>query len=136
MGYFGNVYDWLTDAAHWNGAEGVPIASSSTSRSVRSHCWCARHRGADRCRSRTLPARWLPGGQRLEHRAGGAAIAILLIAVLALGIADPPEYLTRIGVVSIPAFLALVLLASRPCSRFYVGVSEVDADIRDGAAWG
>ena len=30
------------------------------------------------------------------------AIAILLIAVLAFGIADPPEYLTRIGVVSIP----------------------------------
>ena len=108
MGYFGNVYDWLTDAAHWNGPEGVP------------------HRFVQHiqiCAISLLVARVIvvPIGVVLGHfRRGGflavsvsnigravPAIAILLIAVLAFGIADPPEYLTRIGVVSIPAFLAL-----------------------------
>ena len=135
MNYFENVYDWLTDATHWSGPEGVP------------------HRFVQHvqiCAISLVVALIIaiPIGVVLGHfRRGGflavqvsnigravPAIAILLIAVLAFGIADPPEYLTSIGVVSIPAFLALVLLAIPPVlTNSYVGVSEVDADVRDAA---
>jgi len=50
------------------------------------------------------------------------------------GIGDPPKYLTSIGVVSIPAFLALVALAIPPMlTNTYVGVTQIDPNVRDAA---
>jgi osmoprotectant transport system permease protein len=135
MNYFQNVWDWLADGSHWTGPEGVP------NRLVQHVQICA---------ISLLVAALIavPIGVVLGHFGRGGflainlsnvgraipAIAILLMAVLAFGIGDPPEYLTTIGVVSIPAFLALVALAIPPMlTNAYVGVTEVDPDVRDAA---
>jgi osmoprotectant transport system permease protein len=135
VNYFADVVDWLTDSANWQGQDGVP------------------HRMLQHLQISlvSLLAALLvavPIGLVLGHfRRGGffainvanlgraiPAIAILLIAVLVFGIGDPPAYLTSIGVVSIPAFLALVALAIPPMlTNSYVGVTEVDPEVRDAA---
>jgi osmoprotectant transport system permease protein len=62
------------------------------------------------------------------------ALAILLIAVLVLGIGDPPQFLESIGIESIPAFLALVALAIPPVlTNTYVGVAGLDPEVREAA---
>jgi osmoprotectant transport system permease protein len=135
VSYFSDVWEWVTDSANWQGQDGVP------------------HRMLQHLQISvvSLVAALLvavPVGLVLGHlRRGGfvainlanlgravPSLAILLMAVLAFGIGDPPPYLTSIGVVSIPAFLALVALAIPPMlTNTYVGVSEVDPDIRDAA---
>lgn len=136
MSYFGNVYDWLRDGDHWTDpAEGVL------------------HRVSEHVQISVVSlvaatAIALPIGLVLGHfRRGGfvainlsnigraiPAIGILLIAVLSFGIGDPPELFTRIGLTSWPAFLTLVALAIPPIlTNAYVGVSEVDPDVRDAA---
>jgi osmoprotectant transport system permease protein len=135
MTYFGDVWEWVTDSAHWHGDEGIPnrflehveISAISLVFAV-------------------LIA--LPLGLIVGHfRRGGfvvlnianlgraiPAFAILLLAVLQFGIGDPPEYLETIGIVSVPAFLALVALAIPPVlTNTYVGVKELDAGVRDAA---
>jgi osmoprotectant transport system permease protein len=133
--YFSDVADWITDSANWQGQDGVP------------------HRMLQHLQISlvSLVAALLiavPIGLVLGHyRRGGflainvanlgraiPSLAILLMAVLAFGIGDPPPYLTSIGVVSIPAFLALVALAIPPMlTNTYVGVTEIEPDVRDAA---
>ena len=135
MSYFGDVWSWLGDGSHWNGAEGVP------------------HRFLEHIQISVISLLIavviaLPLGLVLGHfRRGGfvavnlanlgraiPAISILLIAVLVFGVGDPPSYLRHIGVVSIPAFIALVLLAIPPVlTNTYAGITSVDADVRDAA---
>jgi osmoprotectant transport system permease protein len=133
--YFGSVLDWLGESAHWRGDEGVPnrllehIQISIVSLVV-------------------AVAIALPLGLILGHyqRGGFAAVnlanlgraipalSILLIAVLVFGIGDPPRFLTSIGVVSTPAFIALVALAIPPVlTNTYVGVAGIDPEVRDAA---
>jgi len=100
LSYFGDVSDWLTDASHWHGTDGVPhrlfehVQISAISLAIA-----------------VLIA--IPIGLVLGHfRRGGflavnianlgraiPALSILLFAVLVFGIGDPPKYLTSIGVV-------------------------------------
>jgi osmoprotectant transport system permease protein len=135
VNYFSDVFDWLTDSANWQGQDGIP------------------HRMLQHLQISLVSLVFaaliaVPIGLVLGHfRRGGfvainvanlgravPALAILLMAVLAFGIADPPPYLTSIGVVSIPAFLALVALAIPPMlTNAYVGVTEVDPEVRDAA---
>jgi hypothetical protein len=109
VNYLSNVWDWLADAAHWHGPEGVP-------QRLLEHLQI--------CAVSLLFALLIavPIGLVLGHyRRGGflvinianlgravPALAILLIAVLTFGIKSPPRYLTTIGIVSFPAFIALV----------------------------
>jgi osmoprotectant transport system permease protein len=133
--YFGSVLDWLSDGAHWRGTEGVPhrflehIQISFVSLLVA-----------------ILIA--LPIGLFFGHlRRGGfvvlnianlgraiPSIAIILLAVLLWGIGDPPRIFRTIGIVSFPAFLALVLIAIPPVlTNTYVGITGVNDDVRDAA---
>ena len=92
MNYFQNVWDWLADGSHWTGPEGVP------------------HRLVQHvqiCAISLLVAALIvvPIGVVLGHFGRGGflainlsnvgraipAIAILLMAVLAFGIGDPPS---------------------------------------------
>jgi len=135
MNYFGDVWDWLRDGQHWTGDEGVPnrllehVQISIVSLVVA-----------------TLVA--LPIGLLLGHFRRGAfvainvsnigraipALSILLMAVLVWGIGDPPSYLATIGVVSVPAFVALVALAIPPIlTNTYVGVAGIDPNVREAA---
>jgi osmoprotectant transport system permease protein len=133
--YFGSVLDWLSDGANWRGTEGVP------------------HRLLEHIQISFVSlviaiVIALPIGLFFGHlRRGGfvvlnianlgraiPSIAIILLAVLLWGIGDPPRVLTSIGISSIPAFLALVLIAIPPIlTNTYVGVGGVNDDVRDAA---
>ncbi len=135
MNYLQTVWDWLLVGSHWHGAEGVP------------------HRIVEHVEISAVSlvvavVIALPVGVVLGHyRRGGFAVlsignlgraipalAILLLAVIVFGIGDPPRLLTSIGVVSIPAFIALVALAIPPIlTNAYVGIAEVDPEVRDAA---
>jgi osmoprotectant transport system permease protein len=133
--YFDSVREWLADGSHWTGPEGIP-----------NRMWQHVQISLVSLVFALLIA--VPLGLVLGHyRKGGfvalnvsnvgralPAIAILLMAVLAFGIGDPPPYLTAIGVVSIPAFIALVALAIPPMlTNTWVGVTEVDPNVREAA---
>jgi osmoprotectant transport system permease protein len=133
--YFGSVLDWLGDGANWRGTEGIP------------------HRFVEHIQISLVSLVFailisVPIGLFFGHlRKGGFVVvnianlgraipsfSILLLAVLLWGIGNPPRLLTSIGIVSFPAFLALVALAIPPVlTNTYVGVSEVDDDVRDAA---
>jgi osmoprotectant transport system permease protein len=133
--YFGNVIDWITDSSHWRGSDGVPhrlvehLEISAVSLVIA-----------------LLIA--IPLGLVLGHfRRGGfaavnvanlgraiPALSILLLAVSIWGISDPPHWLRSIGVVSFPAFIALVALAIPPVlTNTYIGVTGIDQNVRDAA---
>jgi osmoprotectant transport system permease protein len=135
VSYFSDVWSWLLDGANWHGADGVP------------------HRVLEHVQISLISlviavAIALPLGLALGHfRRGGfvavnianvgraiPALSILLFAVLVFGVGDPPSYLRHIGVVSIPAFIALVLLAIPPVlTNTYAGITSVDPEVRDAA---
>jgi osmoprotectant transport system permease protein len=135
MSYLSSVRDWVTDGAHWHGVEGIP------------------NRLVEHIEISLVSLLFailiaLPIGLVLGHfRRGGFAVlsvgnlgraipalSILLLAVLVFGVGDPPRVLTSIGIVSIPAFIALVALAIPPIlTNAYVGVSEIDPQVRDAA---
>ena len=133
--YFGNVKDWLADSSHWQGTDGVP------------------HRLIEHLEISAISLVIalliaIPLGLVLGHFHRGGflainianlgraipAIAILLLAVSIWGIKDPPRLLRSVGVVSIPAGIALVALAIPPIlTNTYVGVTSVDQNVRDAA---
>jgi osmoprotectant transport system permease protein len=54
--------------------------------------------------------------------------------VLAFGVRSPPALFRTVGIGSFPTFIALVALAVPPIvTNTYVGMSEVDADLREAA---
>jgi osmoprotectant transport system permease protein len=133
--YFGNVVDWLSESSHWRGTDGVPhrlvehLEISAVSLVIA-----------------LLVA--IPLGLVLGHFRRGSfaainvanlgraipAISILLLAVTVWGISDPPRWLRQIGVVSIPAFIALVAIAIPPVlTNTYIGVAGIDDNVRDAA---
>lgn len=135
MSFLHDVFRWFANGDHWHGQEGVPhlvvqhLEISAVSLVVAA-----------------LVA--LPIGLVLGHlRRGGFAavnvsnvgralpsLAILLLAVLTFGVADPPALLRGIGIGSIPTFIALVLLAIPPMlTNTYVGMANADADMREAA---
>ena len=136
MSFLGDVFDWFANGDHWTGNEGIPhlvlqhLAISAISLVVA-----------------VLVA--LPIGLVLGHaRKGGfvavnvsnigralPSLAILLLAVLAFGIKDPPALFRGVGIGSIPTFVALVALAIPPIlTNTYVGVADVDPELRDAAS--
>ncbi len=133
--YFGSVLDWLGDGSNWHGTEGVP------------------HRFVEHIQISLISLVIailisVPIGLFFGHLHKGGfvvvnianlgraipSLSILLLAVLLWGISEPPRVLTSIGIVSYPAFLALVALAIPPVlTNTYVGVTGVDDEIRDAA---
>lgn len=123
MTYFGDVWRWFADPAHWQGTDGIPTRLGE-------HL----HLCVESLAVAALIA--LPAGIILGHfgRFGGLAIGIsnagralptfgiLVLAFQVFGLGD------------LPVVIALVLLAVPPIvTNSYVAIREVDADVREAA---
>jgi osmoprotectant transport system permease protein len=133
MGFFGDVFDFLTNHDQWHGDESIPhLLGQHVQLTVVSVLVAA------------LVA--LPIGIVLGHvRTGGAvavnianvgralpAFALLILAVQWVGIGDPTGVLTPVQ--SVPAFLAMFALAVPPMlANAYVGMASVEDEIRESA---
>jgi len=132
--FFGQVWDWFADGDHWSGNEGIP-------RLLGQHLQV--------CAAAMLVALLvaLPIGLGLGHlRKGGAvavnvanigraipSFALLIIGVQVWGIGDPDPPFGWVG--SLPTWVCLVALALPPMlANAYVGMSQVDDDVREAAA--
>ncbi len=123
MSFFGEVWQWFLDPAHWQGPDGVPTR-------IVEHV----HLSAESLAIAAVIA--LPAGIVLGHygRFGGVAInisnagralpsfGILVVAFQVFGLGD------------LPVVIALVALAVPPMvTNSYVALREVDPDIREAA---
>lgn len=123
MTFFAHVFGWLTTAGHWRGGGGV------VHRSVE-------HLTMSGASVLVAAALALPVGIWLGHTGRGGAIAI---NVSNIGRAIPSFAILVLaaevfGIGWKPAFLALVALAVPPMvTNAYVGMREVDADVRESA---
>lgn len=133
MSFFADVLDWFRDGSHWAGNNGVI------------------HRLAEHVQISLVSiviaaAIALPIGIVLGHLRRGGLVAInvsnvgralpsfalLILMVQIFGIGDPPGPLAFLG--SLPTLIALVALAIPPMlTNAYVGMADVDADVRESA---
>jgi osmoprotectant transport system permease protein len=123
MGFLGDVVAWFTTGEHWHGMNGLPhrvgehVVLSLVAIAV------------------TLVVA-LPIGIGLGHRRRGGTLAA---AVANTGRAVPSFALMVLalkifGLGTTPIYIALVVLAIPPVLvNAYVGISEVDAELRDAA---
>ncbi len=123
MNFFGEVFDWFTTAANWEGGNGIPH-----------RLW--QHVTMSLVATLVAATLALPLGLWLGHRGRGGFLAISLsnvgravpsFAILVLAV-------QLFGIGATPAFVALVALAIPPIvTNAYVGVREVDPDVRESA---
>jgi osmoprotectant transport system permease protein len=133
MDFLGDVADWFRDGSHWSGEDGVI------------------HRLAEHVQISLVSlliaaAIALPIGIVLGHlRRGGLVainvsnvgralptLAVLILFVQIFGIDEPPGVLAFTA--SLPTLIALVALAIPPMlTNAYVGMTDVDADVRESA---
>jgi osmoprotectant transport system permease protein len=123
MGFLGDVVSWFTTSAHWHGLNGLP------------------HRVGEHVVLSLVAigitlAIALPVGIALGHRRRGGTLAA---AVANTGRAVPSFALMVLalkifGFGTTPIYIALVILAIPPMLvNAYVGISEVDTELRDAA---
>jgi osmoprotectant transport system permease protein len=133
FGFLGDVASFFGDSANWQGDEGIPTL-------FREHLQLT----VVAVLVAVIVA--VPIGFVLGHlRTGGTfaiyvfnigralpAFALLILAVQWFGIGEPTGILTP--VLSVPAFVAMFVLAIPPIlANTYVGVAEVDDDMREAA---
>ncbi len=119
------TWQWLTDPAHWHGADGIPTRLAQhlviSGLALLLACLVA-----------------LPLGIWLGHRGRGGFLAINVgnagRAVPTFGVLIIFASWKPIGVGDLAAVLALALFAIPPIlTNTYVGLREVDADVKDAA---
>jgi osmoprotectant transport system permease protein len=133
MDFLGDVVEWFRDGSHWTGNDGVI------------------HRLAEHVQISLVSlliaaAIALPIGVVLGHARRGGLLAInvsnvgralptfalLILLVQVFGIGDPPGLFAFTG--SLPTLIALIALAVPPMlTNAYVGMTDVDADVRESA---
>jgi osmoprotectant transport system permease protein len=133
FGFLGDVASFFGDGANWQGEEGIPTL-------FREHVQLT----VVSVLAALVVA--VPIGILLGHlRKGGAvainvfnigralpALALLILAVQWFGIGEPTGLLTPVQ--SVPAFVAMFALAIPPIlANTYVGVADVDDDLREAA---
>jgi osmoprotectant transport system permease protein len=124
MAFLADVARWFTTSAHWHGPDGVPH------RVIEHVLMSAAAVGAAAVFA-------LPLGVTLGHVRRGGALAVNITNI---GRSIPSFALLVLalqvfGLGARPAFVALVALAVPPMvTNGYVGVADVDADIREAAA--
>ena len=129
MSFLSDVVAWFSTASHWQGEAGVPHRLFE-------------HVAMSAAALVAAAAVALPAGIWLGHRGRGGwlvlnlanvgravpSLAILALAQQAIGLSGWPGFGAR------PALIALVALAVPPLvSSAYVGMREVDADVREAA---
>jgi osmoprotectant transport system permease protein len=132
-GFLGQVWTFLTDGSHWQGSDGIPHL-------------LVQHLQLTVVSAVVAGAIALPIGVGLGHlRKAGAlainvanigralpALALLILGVQYFGIGTPRGILALVH--SLPAFIAMVALGVPPMvANSYVGVSEVDDEVREAA---
>lgn len=125
MTVLNGTWDWLTDPANWHGADGIPIRLAQ-------HLWISFLAMALAC------AAALPLGIWLGHRGRGGFLAINVgnagRAVPTFGVLIILASWRPVGIGDLAAVLALALFAIPPIlTNTYVGLREVDADVKDAA---
>ena len=123
MNVVNEVIGWLTDAAQWSGADGIPVRTLQ-------HLWYSLLATA------IAAAIALPIGILIGHTGRGALLAVNLTnlgrAVPSLGIIILTFTLVGFGIV--PVVVALTALAIPPIvTNSYVGIRSVDRDVREAA---
>jgi osmoprotectant transport system permease protein len=123
VSFFGDVVQWFGDGSHWTGGAGVIHRTWE-------HVWLS---GVSVLVALAIA---LPVGLVLGHLGRGGFLAVNLSNV---GRAIPSFGLLVLaveifGIGSTPAYVALVALAVPPIvTNTYVGVREVDRDVREAA---
>lgn len=123
MSFFGDVWRWFLDPAHWQGEDGIPTR-------IVEHL----HLSAESLAVAAVIA--LPVGVVLGHYGRYGALAINVSnagrALPSLGLLVLAFQLFGLG--DLPVVIALVALAVPPMiTNSYVALREVDADIREAA---
>ena len=132
MSFFGQVIQWFQNPAHWQGDAGIPHRTFE-------HLLMS---GASVLTAALIA---LPIGIAVGHYGRGGILAInvsnvgraipsfavLVLAAKLFGFVSGPRVL---GFGAVPAFVALVALAIPPMvTNSYIGMREVDADVREAA---
>jgi osmoprotectant transport system permease protein len=123
MNFIGQVARWFLDGAHWQGDGGIPHRLTE-------------HVAMSGASLLAAAAIALPIGIILGHFGRGGNLAINISNV---GRAIPSFALLVIavevvGIGAVPAFVALVALGIPPIvTNSYIGMREVDADVREAA---
>ena len=132
MSFFGQVIQWFQNPAHWQGDAGIPHRTFE-------HLLMS---GASVLTAALIA---LPIGIAVGHYGRGGILAInvsnvgraipsfavLVLAAKLFGFVSGPKVL---GFGAVPAFVALVALAIPPMvTNSYIGMREVDADVREAA---
>ena len=132
MSFLGDLWDWFADGDNWTGDGGIPEL-------------LLHHLQVSAAAMLVAVLVAIPIGLVLGHLRRGGIVAInvsnvgraipsfglLIIAVLIWGISTPTGW-GWVG--SLPTFVALTALAIPPMlTNTYVGMSEVDAEVREAA---
>lgn len=123
MEFLGRVIEWFTTASHWRGSAGVPAR-------------VIEHAEISLAAVATAAVVAIPIGLTLGHIRKGGAVAVNVANV---GRALPSLALLILfqdlfGLGAKPAYAAMVALALPPMlTNTYIGVRDVDADIREAA---
>ena len=133
MSFLADVWDWLTDGSNWSGDDGIPRL-------------VAQHLQVSTAAMLVAVLVAVPIGLVLGHLRRGGAIAInisnigraipsfgilIIVALVWSPLYRPPGF-GWVG--SWPAFVALTALAIPPMmTNTYVGMAEVDAEVREAA---
>ncbi len=123
MSFFLSVLQWFATGSHWQGPTGIP-----------NRLW--EHVAMSFAATATAAVLALPVGIGLGHtgRGGNLAINISNIGRAIPSFALLVLALQVFGIGATPAFVALVALAIPPIvTNSYVGIREVDPDVREAA---
>jgi osmoprotectant transport system permease protein len=123
MNFANQVLQWFLNGAHWQGDGGIPHRTLE-------------HLAMSGASVLTAAAIALPVGIAIGHIGRGGILAINIsnigraipsFAVLVIAV-------ELVGIGALPAFIALVALAIPPMvTNSYIGMREVDADVREAA---
>ena len=129
MPFLAQVFDWFTTSANWTGSQGIPtLFWHQLKLSVAVVADRPRPRRRPRASSSATPA----AGGLVAVNAANAFRAVPTLALLTLLAIQPAISLKWGGFLA--AWLALTALAIPPIlTNTYVGMREVDADVRDAA---
>lgn len=123
MNFFQQVAQWFLDSSHWQGDFGIPNRLFE-------------HVTMSAASLLTAAAIALPIGVIVGHvgRGGGVAINIANVGRAIPSFALLVLAVELVGIGAIPAFIALVALGIPPIvTNSYIGMREVDADIKEAA---
>ena len=123
MSFIGQVLQWFLDGAHWQGDGGIPHRLTE-------------HISMSGLSLLAAAAIALPVGIILGHfgRGGNLAINISNVGRAVPSFALLVIAVELVGIGAVPAFIALVALGIPPIvTNSYIGMREVDADVREAA---